>query len=73
MDKEKIEKVSEVVKNLSKNVNVKLESEHAKDVATKYITLNFIGDQIINIIWLPVALTIAYAVYAGATWLMAQI
>jgi hypothetical protein len=69
MDTEKIEKMAEVIKKCTVNV----ESEHAKDVAKSYIIYKFIDDQVTNLAWLPFVLSLAYVCYAGAQWIIAQI
>jgi len=69
MDTEKIKEISKVVKSL----DINLTSEHAENVAKKYLFYKLIDDQISNIIWTPTALAIAYILYAGAKWILGKI
>ena len=69
MDTEKIKEVSKLIKSFDINLN----SEHAEAVAKKYLCYKFIIDIIENIIWCPLALTIAFAFYCGGKWILGKI
>jgi len=67
MDTEEIKEVAEKIKNLTLN----LESNDAREVAKRYLMLDFIENQVCNIIWTPAAIGLAWVLYAAGKWLIA--
>ena len=66
MNAEEIKEVAGKIKNLTLN----LESSDARDVAKRYLVLDFIGNQICNVIWTPAAIGVAWVLYAVGKWLI---
>jgi hypothetical protein len=65
------DEIKEVAGSL-KEIAINLKSEDAREVAKKYLVLDFIKSQVSNVIWCPLALAIAFVVYAAGRWLLAH-
>ena len=66
MNAEEIKEVAGKIKNLTLN----LESSDAREVAKRYLVLNFIENQVCNVIWTPAAIGVAWVLYAAGKWLI---
>ena len=69
MDTEKLKEVSKIVKSF----DISLSSEHAENIAKRYLFYKLLDDQITHIIWTPFALALAFVAYAGARWILGNI